>query len=130
MMHMTYSMCYQVIAQMQFVACQAVWLGCVLVLDDQLFIHRVYARCYRRLHRVLGSELKFFSDSLSPDRGGDCVKTVSPCLQGYAYAKRLVDVQNRLYNEEYGCNFTSVVPTNIFGKFDNFHLQDSTCSPS
>ena len=43
-------------------------------------------------------------------------------LQGYAYAKRLVDVQNRMYNQQYGCNFTSVVPTNIFGKYDNFDL--------
>jgi GDP-L-fucose synthase len=44
------------------------------------------------------------------------------CLQGYAYAKRLVDVQNRMYAQQYGCNFTSVVPTNIFGKHDNFNL--------
>ncbi len=43
-------------------------------------------------------------------------------LQGYAYAKRLVDVQNRLYARQYGCNFTSVIPTNIFGKHDNFEL--------
>ena len=45
--------------------------------------------------------------------------------QGYAYAKRLVDVQNRMYNSQYGCNFTSVIPTNIFGKHDNFNLKDS-----
>ena len=45
--------------------------------------------------------------------------------QGYAYAKRMVDVQNRMYADEYKCNFTSVIPTNIFGKHDNFHLQDS-----
>lgn len=43
-------------------------------------------------------------------------------MQGYAYAKRLVDVQNRLYARQYGCNFTSVIPTNIFGKHDNFEL--------
>ena len=43
--------------------------------------------------------------------------------QGYAYAKRLVDVQNRLYNKQYGCNFTAVIPTNIFGKHDNFDLK-------
>ena len=43
-------------------------------------------------------------------------------VQGYAYAKRLVDVQNRMYNQQYGCKFTSVVPTNIFGKHDNFNL--------
>jgi len=46
-------------------------------------------------------------------------------VQGYAYAKRLVDVQNRMYNSQYGCNFTSVIPTNIFGKHDNFNLKDS-----
>ena len=30
-----------------------------------------------------------------------------------------------MYNSQYGCNFTSVIPTNIFGKFDNFNLKDS-----
>ena len=44
-------------------------------------------------------------------------------VQGYAYAKRLVDVQNRLYNKQYGCKYTSVIPTNIFGKHDNFELR-------
>jgi len=52
-----------------------------------------------------------------------------PSNEGYAYAKRMVDVQNRLYNEQYGCNFTSVIPTNIFGKHDNFNLQDSHVIP-
>lgn len=47
-------------------------------------------------------------------------------MQGYAYAKRLVDVQNRLYRKQYGCNFTSVIPTNIFGKYDNFELKAGT----
>ena len=36
-----------------------------------------------------------------------------------------MDVQNRMYNSQYGCNFTSVIPTNIFGKHDNFNLKDS-----
>ena len=47
-------------------------------------------------------------------------------VQGYAYAKRLVDVQNRLYKRQYGCNFTSVIPTNIFGKHDNFELSSGS----
>ena len=47
-------------------------------------------------------------------------------VQGYAYAKRLVDVQNRLYKRQYGCNFTSVIPTNIFGKHDNFELRSGS----
>ena len=35
---------------------------------------------------------------------------------GYAYAKRMIDVLNQCYHDEYGCNFTSVIPTNIYGK--------------
>lgn len=49
--------------------------------------------------------------------------------EGYAYAKRMVDMQNRLYNEQYGCNFTSVIPTNIFGPHDNYDLADSHVIP-
>lgn len=52
-----------------------------------------------------------------------------PSNEGYAYAKRMIDVQNRCYKEEYGCNFTSVIPTNIFGKWDNFNLEDSHVMP-
>lgn len=40
--------------------------------------------------------------------------------EGYAYAKRMIDVLNRCYNEEYGCNFTSIIPTNIYGPHDNY----------
>ena len=68
-----------------------------------------------------------------PHQQGQLVlHTMVAFLQGYAYAKRLVDVQNRMYNKQYGCNFTSVIPTNIFGKHDNFdmatgvHLYSST----
>lgn len=39
---------------------------------------------------------------------------------GYAYAKRMIDVMNKCYNEEYGCNYTSIIPTNIYGPHDNF----------
>jgi GDP-L-fucose synthase len=48
---------------------------------------------------------------------------------GYAYAKRMIDVQNRLYKSQYGCNFTSVIPTNIYGENDNYHLEDSHVIP-
>ena len=35
----------------------------------------------------------------------------------------------RAYHEQYGCMFTSVIPTNIFGPHDNFNLQDSHVIP-
>eukprot|EP01104_Vermistella_antarctica_P002482 TRINITY_DN12721_c0_g1_i1.p1 TRINITY_DN12721_c0_g1~~TRINITY_DN12721_c0_g1_i1.p1 ORF type:complete len:339 (-),score=102.56 TRINITY_DN12721_c0_g1_i1:104-1066(-) len=49
--------------------------------------------------------------------------------EGYAYAKRFIDVMNRCYKEEYDCNFTSVIPTNIYGPHDNYHLHDSHVIP-
>jgi len=49
--------------------------------------------------------------------------------EGYAYAKRMIDVMNRCYHDEYGCMFTSVIPTNIYGKYDNFNVQDGHVIP-
>jgi GDP-L-fucose synthase len=56
---------------------------------------------------------------------------------GYAYAKRMVDIANRYvtcqyhsaslkkngsaYHEEHGSNFTSAIPTNVFGPNDNLY---------
>jgi len=52
-----------------------------------------------------------------------------PSNEGYATAKRNLDVLNRLYNAEYGCQFTSVVPTNVYGPHDNYNLDDSHVIP-
>uniref|UniRef100_A0A671UUB8 GDP-L-fucose synthase n=1 Tax=Sparus aurata TaxID=8175 RepID=A0A671UUB8_SPAAU len=40
---------------------------------------------------------------------------------GYSHAKRLIDIQNRGYFEQYGRRYTSVIPTNVFGPHDNFN---------
>ncbi len=49
--------------------------------------------------------------------------------EGYAYAKRMLEVMNRLYREEYGCNFTSIIPTNVYGPHDNFSIADGHVVP-
>lgn len=49
--------------------------------------------------------------------------------EGYALAKRLIDTMNRAYAEEYGCNFTSIIPTNIYGPHDNFSIQNGHVIP-
>jgi len=58
---------------------------------------------------------------------------------GYAHAKRMVDVQNQCvnpssengwpltpqnsaYKEQFGSNFTSAIPTNVFGPHDNLSV--------
>ena len=42
---------------------------------------------------------------------------------GYSYAKRMIDVMNHTQNMQYGCHFTSIIPTNVFGPYDNFNLE-------
>jgi GDP-L-fucose synthase len=49
--------------------------------------------------------------------------------EGYAYAKRMIDVLNRCYYEEYGLKYTSVIPTNVYGPADNFNIQDGHVIP-
>jgi len=48
---------------------------------------------------------------------------------GYAVAKRNLDVLSRLYRRQYGDRFVTVVPTNVFGEHDNFHLDDAHVIP-
>ncbi|XP_070543615.1 GDP-L-fucose synthase-like [Ptychodera flava] len=43
---------------------------------------------------------------------------------GFSFAKLMVDVMNHCYHQEYNCNFTSVILTNVFGPHDNFDLED------
>ena len=48
----------------------------------------------------------------------------------YAHAKRMVDVLSRSYATQKGRCFTSVVPTNIYGPHDNYHLEDAHVIPA
>jgi len=47
----------------------------------------------------------------------------------YAYAKRMADIQIRAYREQYGLNYVSVIPTNIYGPNDNFSLTHGHVMP-
>jgi len=42
---------------------------------------------------------------------------------GYAYAKRMLEVHSRALRRQYGCNFITAIPNNIYGPGDNFHLE-------
>ena len=48
----------------------------------------------------------------------------------YGYAKRMVDVQVKAYKEQYGLQYTCVIPTNIYGPNDNFHIENGHVIPS
>jgi GDP-L-fucose synthase len=48
----------------------------------------------------------------------------------YAYAKRMADIQIKAYREQYGLNYKSVIPTNIYGPNDNYSLENGHVIPS
>jgi len=48
----------------------------------------------------------------------------------YSYAKRMAEVQIRAYREQYGLNYKSVIPTNIYGINDNFDIENGHVVPS
>jgi len=47
----------------------------------------------------------------------------------YAYAKRMADIQIKSYREQYGLEYISVIPTNIYGPNDNFSLENGHVIP-
>jgi GDP-L-fucose synthase len=49
---------------------------------------------------------------------------------GYGFSKRMLDVQARAYRRQYNCNFVNIIPNNLFGEHDNFHLEESHVIPS
>jgi GDP-L-fucose synthase len=53
-----------------------------------------------------------------------------PSNYGYAYAKRMADIQIQSYREQYGLNYFTVIPCNIYGPNDNYSLQDGHVVPS
>ena len=53
-----------------------------------------------------------------------------PSNFGYAYAKRMVDVMSRAYRQQYGCNFITAIPNNLYGENDNFDLENSHVVPA
>ena len=53
-----------------------------------------------------------------------------PSNYAYAYAKRMLDIQSQAYRDQYGCNFVTAVPNNLFGEHDNFDLDNSHLIPA
>ena len=53
-----------------------------------------------------------------------------PSNAAYAHAKRMLDVQSRAYRSEYGCNFITLIPCNLYGPRDNYDLENGHVIPS
>lgn len=55
---------------------------------------------------------------------------LEPTNEAYAVAKIAAIKMCRYYNEQYGTNFISVMPTNLYGPGDNFDLKTSHVLPA
>jgi len=42
----------------------------------------------------------------------------------------MLDVHSKAYREQYGDNFVSIIPTNIYGQNDNYNLEDAHVIPA
>jgi GDP-L-fucose synthase len=49
---------------------------------------------------------------------------------GYAYAKRMLEVQSRVFRQEYGANFITLIPGNMYGPGDNWNKSSGHVIPS
>lgn len=49
---------------------------------------------------------------------------------GYAYAKRMLEVHTRAIRQQYGLNYITAIPNNIYGRKDNFDLHNGHVIPA
>jgi GDP-L-fucose synthase len=89
--------------------------------------------------RIAGTQklISFMSTCVFPDK---CTYPLNekdlhngpphPSNFGYAYAKRMLDVQSNAYRKEWNCNYIVAIPTNIYGPNDNFSLTEGHVVPA
>jgi GDP-L-fucose synthase len=53
-----------------------------------------------------------------------------PTTLGYSYSKRMLDIHSRAIRKQYGYSYKCLVPNNLYGINDNFHISDSHVIPS
>ena len=53
-----------------------------------------------------------------------------PSNFGYAYAKRMLEVQSAAYRKEWNCDFIVAIPTNMYGPGDDFAMEGGHVIPS
>jgi len=49
---------------------------------------------------------------------------------GYAYSKRMLEIHCRVCREQYGLNYNCIIPTNIYGPYDNFNFENAHVIPA
>ncbi|MGB0128838.1 MAG: GDP-L-fucose synthase, partial [Rhodocyclaceae bacterium] len=93
-------------------------------------IHSAYCTGVRKL-LFLGSSCIYPKAVPQPMREDALLTgTLEPTNEPYAIAKIAGIKLCESYNRQYGCDFRSVMPTNLYGPGDNYHLGNSHVLPA
>ncbi len=79
----------------------------------------------------LGSSCIYPTDCKQPMKEEDLLSGyLEPTNEPYAIAKIAGIKLCQAYRRQYGCNFISAIPTNLYGPYDNFDLESSHVLPA
>lgn len=93
-------------------------------------IHNAYAHGIKKL-LFLGSSCIYPKDSPQPIKEEYLLTgPLEPTNDAYALAKIAGIKMCQAYNQQYGTDFLSVMPTNLYGPNDNFDLKESHVLPA
>ena len=93
-------------------------------------IHFAYENNVKKL-LFLGSSCIYPKESLQPIKEEYLLSGhLEPTNKPYAIAKIAGIELCRSYSEQYGCNFISAMPTNLYGTNDNYHFENSHVIPA
>lgn len=104
-------------------------------LYDNMMIHATVIEASRRVG--VAKLLYLGSSCIYPRRAEQPISEdqlltgpLEPTNEGYALAKIAGIKLCQFYREQFGCNFISVMPTNLYGPNDNFDLSSSHVIPA
>jgi GDP-L-fucose synthase len=102
---------------------------------DNLMIHATIVHAAHlfgvRKLLYLGSSCIYPRDCRQPMKEEDLLSGyLEPTNEPYAIAKIAGIKLCQAYRRQYGCNFISAMPTNLYGPFDNFDLESSHVLPA
>ena len=102
---------------------------------DNMMIHATVvhaAHCFQATKLLyLGSSCIYPRDSPQPINEESLLTSpLEPTNEAYAIAKIAGVKLCQSYRRQYGCNFISAMPTNLYGPNDNFDLQSSHVLPA
>lgn len=106
----------------------------IQMLEDNLLINVNVVKVCRtmRIKKFIGClSTCIFPDKVKYPITEDQLRNGPPHTsnEGYAYGKRMLAVMCDQINKIPGFNYTYISPTNIYGRYDNFHLKNSHVIP-